>query len=137
MFPVLANGGTRANKLVEDACNTVATVPLNFTILSEGVAEKLEPEMVTSDPQKPELMLVDTITGFLSSKTLKITFDCTDLEPTLTVMGPEAPTGTVTVNDMAVAAVMVALTLPKLTELLDKVVEKFFPVMRTEVPTAA
>jgi hypothetical protein len=38
---------------------------------------------------------------------------------------------------MAVAAVMVALTLPKLTELLDKVVEKFFPVMRTEVPTAA
>jgi hypothetical protein len=138
MFPVVANGGTRTTNTVAPPCNIVATVPLNFTTFSERFAEKLEPEIVTSDPQKPELMLVDRIRGFLSSKTLKSKGDSADLEFTLTVIDPEvAPVGTVTVNETEVAAVIVALALPKLTELLDSVVEKFFPIMRTEEPTAA
>lgn len=45
------------------------------------------------------------------------------------------PKGTATVNEVAVAAVTVALTAPKKTMLLDGVVLKLVPVIVTDVPT--
>jgi hypothetical protein len=47
-----------------------------------------------------------------------------------------APTGTVTVKLVVVAAVAVARVAPKTTILLARTVLKFVPVMVTEVPTA-
>jgi hypothetical protein len=114
----------------------VAIVPLNFTILSERVVEKLEPMMVTSDPQKPELMLVDRITGFLSSKTLNSTAVLADLLATVTVTNPlVAPVGTITDNEVDVEAVIVAFTEPKLTLFSETLEAKFFPVISTAEPT--
>ena len=53
MVPVVAPGGTEVVILVALLAVTVAVVPLNFTVLFEGVASKLVPVIVTEVPIVP------------------------------------------------------------------------------------
>ena len=55
IFPVVAPAGTATVKLVAVAADTVATVPLNFTVLSRRVIEKLVPVSVTTVPIGPDV----------------------------------------------------------------------------------
>jgi hypothetical protein len=50
---VVAPTGTVTTKLVAVALVTVADVPLNFTVLFEGVGSKLVPVIVTDVPTTP------------------------------------------------------------------------------------
>jgi len=59
--PVVAPAGTVTTKLVAVALVTVADVPLNFTVLLDGVGSKLVP-----------LIIIDAPTGPLAGKILVI-----------------------------------------------------------------
>ena len=55
IFPEVAPVGTDTVRLVAVAADTVAAVPLNFTVLSRRVVEKLVPVSVTAVPIAPDV----------------------------------------------------------------------------------
>jgi hypothetical protein len=131
--PEVAPAGTATVNEVFEAAVTVAVVLLNFTIFSEAVALKLVPVMVILVPTIPcngEKLLMVGLRG-----TVKLSTDTAVCEPTCTEIVPvAAPAGTVTVNEVVVAAVTVAVVLLNLTMLFVAVVLKLVPVMVTLVP---
>jgi hypothetical protein len=134
IFPVVAPAGTATIRDVAEAVVTVAVMPLNLTILSAGVVEKLLPVMITlvfSLPSVGEKLVITG--GLINVKSVLLVavwlFTCTDIFPV------EVPEGTVVVSEVAVAAVTVAVVPLNLTILLTVVVEKLLPVMVTVVPT--
>ena len=54
ILPDVDPAGTVAVKLVDVDAETEADLPLNFTTFFAGVAEKLAPVIVTTDPTEPE-----------------------------------------------------------------------------------
>ena len=63
MTPVVAPEGTEVVMLVAELAETVAEVPLNFTVLLAGVALKFVPEIVTVVPTPPDDGVNDEIIG--------------------------------------------------------------------------
>ena len=135
IIPELAPEGTFTINEVAVAAETVATVPLNLTILLASVELKFVPVMVTVAPTAPlageKLVIVGS-----GTVTVKLVGEVVVKPPTVTSIAPVlAPTGTVTVKDVAVAAETVATTPLNLTVLLAEVALKFAPEIMIVVPT--
>jgi hypothetical protein len=108
---------------------------LKVTTLFAGVVLKFVPVIVTLAPTAPFAGLNPVSVGV--GRTVKLD-PLVNVRPlTVTWIFPEeAPTGTVVVKEVVVAAVIVALVPLKVTTLLAGVVLKFVPVIVTLAPTA-
>lgn len=137
IFPVVAPVGTTATILVAVGVPViVATVPLNFTMLLDGVVLKFVPVIVTDVPTTPMAGVKLRIVGEVEL-TVKLVALVAVCPPTVTVIVPlVAPIGTEVVMLVAVLAVTTAVTLLNLTILLLGVVLKFVPVIVMDEPTA-
>jgi hypothetical protein len=136
--PVVAPTGTVVTILVVVGVPViVATTPLNFTILSDGVVLKFVPVMVTDVPTNPDTGFRLVMVGELGGVTVKsdrlvpvCAFTSTEITPVV------APAGTeVTMLVVVGVPVIVATTPLNFTRLSDGVVLKLVPVMVTDVPT--
>jgi hypothetical protein len=107
IFPVVALLGSVTVKLVAVAAVTVAVAPLKATTFSDAVVEKLLPVIVTTVPAVPLVGENETMEGDkFTTKSVVLTAVCPF---TITLILPvDAPTGTVVVMEVAVAAVTVA-----------------------------
>lgn len=85
MFPVVAPVGTVAVICVDVALVTVATVPLNFTILYSFVLEKLVPVITTDVPADPMLGERLVIVG---ARKVKFVAEVAVNVPLVTEIGP-------------------------------------------------
>ncbi len=133
--PLVAPAGTNTVSVVEVAPVTVATTPLNRTVLFANVVLKLVPVMVTVAPTAPLVGVKPDMVGVPG--TVKIPTLVTVTPLSVTEIGPvEAPGGTVTVSVVADAPVTGALIPLNSTTLLLGVVLKLVPVMVTVAPTA-
>jgi len=133
-FPVVAPAGTGATILPALQLVTVATIPLNFTVLVPCAAPKFVPLIVTGVPTNP-------VTGFrfVMLGTGTVTVNAAPLlatPPTVTTTLPVvAPTGTGATILVALQLVGTALVPLNLTVLGPCDAPKFVPVIVTEVPT--
>jgi hypothetical protein len=118
---------------------TVAAVPLKFTVLLAGVVLKFVPVMVTVVPTNPDAGVKLEIVGSVAPATVKLVADVAvaAAPATVTVIAPVvAPAGTAVTIEVAVGVPVIAASLPlNLTELFAAVVLKFVPVMVTVAPT--
>lgn len=135
ILPVDAPTGTIAVILVVVDPTTSAVTSLNFTTLSEGVALKLVPEMVTVAPAAPLNGLNSVIVGVASTVKSKllvtvILFKVREIFPVV------APAGTVAVILVDVEAVTMVATPLNMITLFAGVVLKLVPVIVTEALTA-
>lgn len=139
MVPVVAPLGITTVSCVEVAVAAVAlTPPVKFTWLLEAVVSKFVPVMVMVDePAVPvvgvklEMVGVGRIVNELPEAELAFPFVVTVIVPVV------APLGTVTVIDVLVEELAVAVTPPvKPTVFCDAVALKFVPVMVISLPTA-
>jgi hypothetical protein len=130
--PVVAPTGTVTIRVDELALVTVADVPLNFTVLLDGVGSKLVPLTITDVPAAPKVG-----EKLLTDSTLKLEKLVAVWPLTVTLTGPVvAPAGTVTTKLVAVALVTVADVPLNFTVLFEGVVLKLVPLIVTDVPTA-
>jgi hypothetical protein len=133
--PLVAPAGTVTVSVVEVAPVTVATTPLNRTVLLANVVLKLVPVMVTVAPTAPLVGVKPDMVGVPG--TVKIPTLVTVTPLSVTEIGPvEAPGGTVTVSVVADAPVTGALIPLNSTTLLLGVVLKLVPEIVTVAPTA-
>ncbi len=133
--PVVAPAGTVVVILVEVLDDTEVTVPLNRTVLSEGVGLKFVPVITTVFPANPLVGLKLVMVGG-GNVTTKLVALVAVLLPTFTVITPVvAPAGTVVSILVAVLAVTVARVPLNRTSLSPGLVLKFVPVIVTGVPT--
>lgn len=131
IFPVVAPEGTVTVRLVALAALTVAVVLLNLTVLFAGVALKLVPVMVTADPTPPEEGEKLVTEGTVVKSPVEVPVN----PPTVTAILPVvAPLGTVTVRDVVVCAVTVAVTPLNVTVFCPGVALKELPDIVTVVP---
>jgi hypothetical protein len=107
--PVDAPEGTSTVNEVEAAPVTVAAVPLNSTMLLDGVVLKLVPVIVTVAPTAPLVGEKLVMVGGASTSKLDALVTVTPLEVTL-ISPSEANAGTVTTMVVALAEVTKALT---------------------------
>ncbi len=119
---------------VVEAALTVASVPLNHTLLEAATGLRFVPTIVTTVPtaaltgEKLEIVAIGTVKLLPEQPSIP--------SPTLTQMGPvAAPAGAGTVSCVAVAEVARACPPLKLTSLSIAVGLKFVPVIVTMVPT--
>jgi hypothetical protein len=134
--PVVAPVGTVVVIEVAVDAETVAAVPLNFTVLLAGVVLKFVPVMVTVFVGNPDVGVKLAIVGSVALTTVKFVADVPATPATATVIGPVvAPVGTVVVIEVAVDAETVAAVPLNFTVLFAAVVLKFVPVMVTVAPT--
>jgi len=131
--PVLAPGGTVTVSAVAVAAMTLAMAPLNLTALSTALVLNLVPEIVTFAPTGPVFGLKPVTVGGTLNATNDVVIPPAVFTATLPVV---APCGTVTVSEVAVAAVTVAAAPLNVTVLFAGVVLKLVPVMMTFVPAA-
>jgi len=138
MAPDVEPVGTEVVMLVGVLAVTLATVPLNLTILLDGVLLKLVPIIVTDVPADPLTGVNDVIVGANADIfTVKLFELAAVSDPTLTLITPEvAAAGTVVVKLVAVLAVTVAIVPLNVTILLVGIILKFVPVMVTALKTA-
>lgn len=135
IFPVAAPVGTVTVRDVAEEAVTLATVPLNLTVLLPGVELKLVPVMVTLVPALPDKGVNEVMVG-PGRVTVKSLAEAAVLPRRLTVIFPVvASAGTVTVSDVEVAFVTVAAVPLNLTTWSEGVVLKLVPVMVTLAPT--
>jgi hypothetical protein len=135
MVPVVAPDGTVTVSEVVVAALTTADVPLNETILFEGVELKFVPEIITVAPTAPLDGLKDVNVGV--GKTVKLEALVRVIPLTVTEMVPVvAPAGTVTVSEVVEAALTTADVPLNETTLFAGVVLKFVPEIITVAPTA-
>lgn len=134
-LPVVAPTGTVVVILVVVLAVTIASVPLNRTVLLPGVALKFVPVIVTACPNSPEVGVKLVIVG-TAAPTVKFVALTIETHRVVTTNNPVvAPAGTVTVKEVSVAAATVAGRFNQnLTSFSDGVVLKFVPVMVTVVP---
>jgi hypothetical protein len=133
-LPVVAPVGTVTPILVALQVDTVAEVPLNFTVPLPWLEPKFEPVMVTAAPTAPEVIERLVILG--AGTTVNATPLLDEPDTVTTTLPVVAPVGTVTLilvepHDETVAAVPLNLTVLEPCE-----EPKFVPVMVTEAPTA-
>ncbi len=131
--PVVAPAGTTAVILVVVEDLTLATTPLNLTVLLPGVALKLTPVIMMSAPVAAltgvKFEMVGTGTVKLPALFPVIPFMVTDIGPVV------APAGTDVVILVDVEAVTTATTPLNLTIFSAGTLLKFVPVMVTGTPT--
>ena len=109
IFPDVAPDGTVVVMPVAVLAVTVVSVPLNLTVLAEGVVLKLVPVMITVVPTNPEVGVKPVIVGVVAVLTVNGVALVAVLPDTVTVIGPVvAPVGTVVVILVAVLAVTTA-----------------------------
>jgi len=111
---------------------TVATAPLNVTVLVPCVAPKVVPATVTGVPTGPEVTERLEIAGVTVNAIPLLVLPLT-VTTTLPVV---APVGTVTAIEVVAQLVTVAAVPLKVTVLVPCVVPKVVPLMVTAVPTA-
>lgn len=134
IFPVVAPEGTDVVMLVAVLVITLATIPLNLTVLLFGVVLKFVPVIVTALPTGP-LNGVKLVMVGSTLVTVKFVALVAVLAPIVTVIFPVVePEGTDVVILVAVLAVTVAVVPLNFTVLLAGVVLKFVPVMVTVLP---
>jgi len=134
--PVVAPIGTEVVMLVGVEAVTVASVPLNRTSLSPGVALKFVPLIITDAVTAPPVGLKLEMVGV--GITIKLDALVTVMPVPLTATETDpvvAPVGTVVVILVAVEAVTFARVPLNRTILLAGVVLKFVPVIITEAVT--
>ena len=132
MVPEDAPAGTEVVMLVEVADVTVLTVPLNDTILFDGVVLKLVPLIVTIAPTEPLTGLNPLIVG--EGSTIKFVELTTVTPLVVTEIGPvAAPDGTVMVILVPVEELTVVVTPLNFT---IGVLSKFVPDIITVAPGA-
>ncbi len=132
-LPVVAPEGTAATIDVLLQLETVAAVPLNFTVLEPCAAPKLLPVIVTNAPARPEVgdtLLIDGV-----GRTVKVTpFDARP--PAVTTMLPVvAAEGTAAMIEVALQLEIVAALPLNVTVLEPCVAPKLAPVIVTDIPT--
>jgi hypothetical protein len=133
--PVVAAAGTFALMLVADQFVTVASVPLNRTVLAPCAAPKFVPVIVTGVPVTPLVGERLVIAGGTVVDTVKLTLLLVT-PPTVTRTAPVvAPAGTVARTLVADQLVTVASVPLNRTVLAPCVAPKFVPVIVTDVPT--
>lgn len=138
--PVAAPAGTETVSDVVVAAVTIAVAPLeNITPFEGASALKFVPVIVTVVPtgplcgEKPEIVGAGPVVA-------KLVLLVVDWPPTVSPIGPvAAPTGTITVNDVVVAEVTVAVGFVpppvNVTMSAEGVALKFVPMIVTVVPT--
>ena len=114
---------------------TVAVVPLNFTVPVPCVEPKLVPVMVTEAPTAPEvserLVMLGAATTVNETPLLAAPLTVTTTLPVV------APVGTFATIDVALQLVMLVAVVPlNLTVLVPCVEPKLVPVIVTDAPTA-
>ena len=120
------------------AAVTVAAFEPKSTVLPAVVVANPVPVMVTVLPPvvRPLVGLIDVIAGGGVTYVYVAAFDVPPEVVSVTLTEPTAWAGAVTVSDVALAAVTVALVPPNDTALPPVVVAKPVPVMVTVVPPA-
>ncbi len=135
MTPVEAPTGTLVVILVAVDPDTTAKVPLNLTTLLAGMVLKFVPVIVTVALTAPLEGLNPVMDGV--GRTIKLDALLTVTPFKVNDIGPvEAPTGTVVVILVAVAAMTPAATPLNVTTLFAGVVLKLLPVIVTVAPIA-
>jgi hypothetical protein len=133
-LPVVAPVGTVVTIEVALQLDTVASVPLNVTVLVPCVALKPEPAMVTEAPTAP--VDGDSVVIVGVGKTVNVTpLLATPLALTTTL--PVVAVGTVATIDVALQLVIVAFVPLNVTVPVPWVDPKAVPEIVTEAPTAA
>ena len=132
-LPVVAPEGTAATIDVLLQLETVAAVPLNFTVLEPCAEPKLVPVIVTDAPARPEVgdtLLIDGV-----GSTVNVTpFDARP--PTVTTILPVvAVEGTAAIIEVALQLETVAAVPLNVTVLEPCVAPKLVPVIVTDIPT--
>ncbi len=137
IFPVVAPTGTTVLIVVAVLDDTVADTPLNLTSLTDGVALKFVPLIVTVAPWGPLAGVNPVIVGAGEAVTVKfVALVAVAEEPTTTVILPVvAPTGTLVVIFVVVLVVTTAVVPLNFTTLFAGVVLKFVPFTVTVAPT--
>jgi hypothetical protein len=132
--PLVAPAGTVVVILVVVLAVTVAVVPLNLTVLLEGVVSKFAPVMVTVAPAPPVFgVKLEIVGGGVIAKEEALV---AVWPATVTAIVPlVAPGGTVVVMPVDVLAETTATVPLNLTVLLAGVGSKLVPVIVTIVPT--
>jgi hypothetical protein len=133
-FPVVAPLGTVVAMLVALQLDTVAVVPLNFTVLEPWLDPKFVPVIVTEAPTAP---VVGERLVMLGAET-RVKLDPLLFTPlaNTTAFPVVAPLGTVVAMLVALQLVTVAVVPLNLTVPEPWLDPKFVPVIVTEAPTA-
>jgi hypothetical protein len=135
IFPVVAASGTATTSSVVPALITGETVPLNFTMFSDGTVEKFEPVIVTVVPVVPDR---GAKAASVVCNTVKSVDDVAVFPLTITVIFPVvAVCGTVATNAVVVALVIVAAAPLNATWLEAAVELKLSPEIVTLAPVNA
>src|SRR5713226_7517172 len=130
-LPVVAPAGTGATMLVAFQLVSVATIPLNLTVLVPCVVPKFVPVIITDVPPNPDVGFKLAMLG-AGTVTVKLT-PLLATPPTVTTTLPVvAPAGTGTTMFVALQLVGVAAIPLNLTVLVPCVAPKFAPVIVTE-----
>lgn len=132
--PVDASAGTVVVMVVEVEDETLAGVPLNLTLFSDGVVLKFVPVMVTVAPSAPVPGVKPEMVGEANTVKLLTLVSVTAL--VVTEMGPDAaPDGTLTVMLVAVDdTISASADIP--LNVIAVMVVKFSPVIVTVAPGA-
>jgi len=131
--PVVAPVGTGTVMLASIQLIGDATIPLNVTVLPEGVGPKFDPPMNTKLPMAPEFIFRPVIVGV----TVKATGLLGTPPAPTTTFPVVAPVGTGTTMLVALQLVGVAVVPLNTTALVPCAVPKLVPVIVTNVPTRA
>jgi len=135
ILPVVAPIGILAVMLEAVDVKTTAVVPLNFTVLLDGILLKFSPLITTLAPIAPLSGVIDVMVG--DPSTLKLLLLVIVIPLTMILIGPVvAPAGIVVVILVVVDAVTVAGIPLNETVLLVGVVLKFVPEIIMVAPSA-
>src|SRR5215471_7303119 len=132
--------GTVTVREVAVAAVTVPPAVPKLTVLAMAVVLKFVPVMVIDAPGSAEAGLIDVMVGAGGPLLLTVKFAALLVLPpteTVTLTLPAGMFGTVTVREVAVAAVTVPPAVPKFTVLALAVALKFVPVMVIDAPGSA
>src|SRR5579872_6910839 len=132
--------GTVTVSEVAVAAVTVLAADPNVTVFAFAVVLKFVPVMVMDAPGSAEVGLIEVMVGAVEPLLFTVKLAALLAVPptdTVTFTAPAAMLGTVTVSEVAVAAVTVPAADPNVTVFAFAVVLKFEPVMVTDAPGRA